>query len=361
MIILHIAWLDAMQASGVNVVVPDHVRYQRLYADAALWCVHDRPAVEGLEQIFTAKQLDDLPSPYNRPDIAVFHGVYSPEFIPIYKQLCRLHIPYVIVVHGALIGEAQKKSRLKKLVGNFLLFKPFCLHAAGIQCLTEREKRDCIFGNNRFVAPNGILPQTVIKTTFRQQATKFVYIGRLDPHTKGMDILTEAFAIEKSFLAAQHCTLDIYGPDEDHGEFSAAVIQKMIDEQDVGALVTLHPPVYGKEKDAVLLDSDIFIQTSRNEGLPTSVLEALSHGLPCLVTEGASVADVITAYGAGWGAETNAASVAKALVKAVDQRDRLPALSQNALRCADSYRWETAAKTAVEQYRSIIEKERETA
>lgn len=356
MIILHIAWLDAMQASGVNVVVPNHVRYQRQFADTALWCVHDRPAVKDLEQVFTVKTLDDLPAPYNRPDIAVFHGVYTPAFIAVYKQLRRLHIPYVIVPHGALIFEAQKKSRLKKIAGNALLFKPFCVHAAAIQCLTEREKRDCVFGGNRFVAPNGIAPQNAHKTAFRSDRLRFIYVGRLDIHTKGLDILTAAFAMEKAFLSAHGCRLDIYGPDEDHGAFTADAVRRLINDNGLQALAALHPPVYGQEKDAAMLDSDIFIQTSRNEALPTSVLEALCCGLPCLVTEGTSMTDAIGKYRAGWCAATNAEAVAKALVQAVSERESLPEKSRGALACADSYDWNTAAKTAVEQYGRLLQK-----
>lgn len=356
MIILHIAWLDAMQASGVNVVVPDHVRYQRQYADAALWCVHDVPKTEGLRQLLTGKTLFDLPAPYNHPDIAVFHGVYTPAFISIYKQLRRLHIPYVIVPHGALIREAQKKSRLKKIIGNVLLFKPFCEHAAAIQCLTEREKRDCVFGNSRFVAPNGILPQKARKTAFRRDGLRFVYIGRLDVRTKGLDLLIAAFAAKKEYLSAHGCRLDLYGPDEDHGVFTADAVRRLIADSGAAESVALHPPVYGQEKEAAFLDSDIFIQASRNEALPTSVLEALSFGLPCLVTEGTSMADAVGAYNAGWIAETNAAALAKALEQAVAERGSLPEKSRGALACAEQYRWETAAKTAVEQYRIIIQK-----
>ena len=44
--------------------------------------------------------------------------------------------------------------------------------------------------------------------------------------------------------------------------------------------------VFGKVKEKVLLDNDFFILTSRLEGHPMALIEALSYGLPCLVTQG---------------------------------------------------------------------------
>lgn len=43
----------------------------------------------------------------------------------------------------------------------------------------------------------------------------------------------------------------------------------------------------------VLLQTDLFIQTSRHEGMPMGLLEALSIGVPCLVTVGTSLGHII--------------------------------------------------------------------
>ena len=110
MVILHIARLDSFQASGVNVVVPEHVKNQRQYADAALWNIGEHFDIDGLDQNYSADGLDALPSPYRRPDIAVFHEVYIPKFLSIAKQLRKLGIPYVVVPHSSLNRAAQKRA-----------------------------------------------------------------------------------------------------------------------------------------------------------------------------------------------------------------------------------------------------------
>ena len=354
MVILHIAQLDSFRASGVNVVVPGHVKHQRRLADAALWNIREHFEIEGLEQNFSAKSLDELPPPYSRPDLAVFHELYIPEYLGIAKRLRKLGIPYIIVPHSSLNRAAQKKSRLKKLPANLLLFRPFCEKAAGIQCLSETELNECAFGSNPFIAPNGIERQPVTKTSFHSDRLSFVYIGRLQPYVKGLDIMIEAFASQKEYLLSNNCRLDIYGPDDDRGARFADEIKMMISSAGAEELIALHPAVFGEEKTGILLDSDIFIQTSRSDGMPMSVLAALSFGLPCLLTEGTTFAGKAEQYGAGFNGGSSAKSVATAIRKAVENRRKLMDYSSSALRLSEEYNWDSAAQTAINKYKECL-------
>ena len=84
------------------------------------------------------------------------------------------------------------------------------------------------------------------------------------------------------------------------------------------------------------------------------VLEALSCGLPCLVTEGASLAKKIEAAGAGWNGGNSAESIASALREAVENRGNFERISAEALRLSEEYSWDNAAKTAVKHYRECL-------
>ena len=354
MVILHIARMPADTCSGVRCAVPGHVRAQKRFADTALWNLGERVDLDGLSPVFDAESLDTLPMPYRRPDAAVFHEIYIPRFPAIAKQLRKSGIPYFIVPHGSLRRGAQQHSRLKKTAANLLLFRSFCDRAAGIQCLTEQEKRESVMGKRLFVAPNGVDPQPQTKRRFHSDSTRFVYVGRLDSHVKGLDRMLKAFAAEKAFLLENGCTLDLYGPAEERGVSRADEVRALIAETGTEALVTLHPAVYGEEKRRVLLDADVFIQTSRTEGMPLGVLEALSYGLPCLLTEGTSLAQAVSDTGAGRNAGSTVDGIAEALAQFVRDRDRLPQLSANALALSQAYSWDAAARRAIDAYRALL-------
>lgn len=61
------------------------------------------------------KTLDDLETPYNKPDIVVFESFYQIKDAMLAKELKKKNIPYVIVPRGALTDEAQHLKKEKNL------------------------------------------------------------------------------------------------------------------------------------------------------------------------------------------------------------------------------------------------------
>jgi glycosyltransferase involved in cell wall biosynthesis len=78
-----------------------------------------------------------------------------------------------------------------------------------------------------------------------------------------------------------------------------AKLNQMVVEHDLSNNVTLFGGKFGAEKDQLLQQMDVFVHPSRNEGLPTSVIEAASFGKPCIVTDATNIADLIAAYQCG--------------------------------------------------------------
>ena len=75
---------------------------------------------------------------------------------------------------------------------------------------------------------------SVQKTSFNENETHFVYIGRLDAYHKGLDLMLEAVRIKADFLKANRCRFDIYGPDY-KGRY--AHLQEIISEKSIDDLV----------------------------------------------------------------------------------------------------------------------------
>ena len=354
MIILHIASIDNDPFAGVCVVVPRYLLSQESIGNKVALYNCKGKTINGIKcQIPNNDpfKIDSMPEPFNKPDLVVFQECYRKWYPKIGKQLEKRNIPYIIIPHGELGNEAQKSKHLKKVLANIVFFNRFTDKALAIQCLSQREYDVTNFGKKKIIATNGVAVPSCHKESFCKDGIKLVFIGRLDAYHKGIDILLEAVSSVKDKMKEHKATLDIYGPDY-AGRY--ANVEKLIADFNVGDVVTLHHEVSGKEKEQILLDSDVFVQTSRFEGMPLGILESLSYGLPCLVTRGTTLGEQITDHDCGWMAETNAESIAETLSGVLDSTDCLPVKSKNGMDFVRAdYSWDAIATKTVGLYSEL--------
>lgn len=356
--ILHIASLSNDPFTGVCVAAPEHIRQQGKYGDVALLNIKNC-MIDNVDHQFVYHGDDwreDVSQEYRNPDIVVFHEVYHLEFVRIAKDLIQNKIPYVIIPHGCLVKSAQQKKWWKKKLANALFFRHFIHNSKAIQCLSENELSNTCFNVPKFIGTNGVNAPELHKTHFNDGKIKIVYIGRLEVIPKGLDLLLRAIKIvkEESEDLQQVDTIDLYGPDV-KGRY--AEVESIITDNDIKDIVTLHHELRGKEKQRRLLEADLFIQTSRHEGMPMGILEAMSYGVPCLITKGTSLGEIVKRYDAGWVADNSAESISATIRKAINERILFAEKSSNGRRLIeDCFSWEIIAQNAIYKYERIIHK-----
>lgn len=356
--ILHIGPVNPKRHSGLSVSIPGLVAAQDSLDGITASLMVTRHSLESNEWPFVAVEYDKRTfcasfvignALVRDMDLVVFHSTYIAEHAEIARVLRRMNIPYIIVPRGGFTDYARSVKKVKKRIGEIIKFSRFFRGALAIQFLTDGERKSSTTWNRpAFVVGNGIHIPSATARPGTTDSLRFVYIGRLDIQTKGLDLLLASCALCRSLLAKSKTTVHVYGPDHAGAKRQLAL---MIRKYGLEETVYIHRPVRDEEKTAILRETDVFVHTSRSEGHPMAVLEALSYGIPCLVTPETNVGEEIRKYGAGWVVEGTPHAIANAITSIHEAKDSLSSMGVAARRLAIAeYDWRVVAERCVHQY-----------
>ena len=138
--------------------------------------------------------------------------------------------------------------------------------------------------------PSAIYNPLTLKPGQRSEGKqkKFLAVGRFSPKHKGFDLLIQAFALfaQKNL----EWTLDIVGdgPEKDQ-------LARMITENGLEKRIQMHP--FTNEIQAHYSSASIYVLSSRWEGMPLVLVEAMSHGLPIIASDIPTCQEVLGDFG----------------------------------------------------------------
>ena len=287
-------------------------------------------------------------------DLAHLHSVFTKWNARLAR---RLSVPYVVSPHGGYAPRSLLRTRWPKQIYKLFIERPMLRRAALRVALTQVEADDLrAFGAGEpvVVIPNGVLPvpRDVDRAAFRRDLgvadgiPLLVFVGRLDVLHKGLDILVEGLTDAPAWRAA------LVGPDHRGGGEALTALARR---RGLGDRLTISPPLTGNALHQALAGADLFALTSRWEGLPLSLLEALGHGTPALVSPEVERLVGGAAAGAGWVASPARVGAALNGIAAVlDEERARRATAARAL--AARYDWNETVSRYEDAYREVLDR-----
>ena len=174
-------------------------------------------------------------------------------------------------------------------------------------------------------------------TLERKPRDFLLYFGRLDVFHKGLDTLLEALAILAK--ARPEIELRIAGRGKD-----AARLEALAAELGIGKNITLLGAVSDAERNALFSEAAVQLMPSRFEGFGLAAAEAMAAGVPLVASSAGSLPEVVDAPRGGVLVPPgDAAALAAAVAKLLDDRAAREKLSATARASARRFRWQAVA------------------
>jgi len=295
--------------NGVNKVV-NELAYRQYVAgkQVEIWGITVNPVHDYPDRVYTTRLFEKSRNPFHissalkqaileKQHSSVFHlhGGFIAQMYSVAMWLKRHNVPFVFTPHGSYNTIAMQRSSFRKKLYFSLFEKRLLKAASSIHSLGKSEIAglQMVYPNNKSVLiPYGYdIPKYV---TGNHTSRSFIigYCGRLDVYTKGLKELLQGFASFQQYHP--EAVLWIIGDGPEKEQLMQTATDLALDDS-----VVFHGARFGQEKNELLQQCQVFAAPSRNEGLPTAVLEAAAMGIPCLVTEATNTGDYIREYDAG--------------------------------------------------------------
>ncbi len=175
---------------------------------------------------------------------------------------------------------------------------------------------------------------------------RLLFLGLLTAN-KGVYDLLDVLSEHRDFFGGK-LILQVGG----NGDIQA--FEKRIEELGISDLVLFHGWLSGENKKNVLLDSDVFVLPSYFEGLPMSILEALSYGLAIVSTRVGGIPDVVHEEQGILIEPGDKDALFLALKRLCESPDELMQMQSNARKEGERYSVETVATALDSLYEDIL-------
>jgi glycosyltransferase involved in cell wall biosynthesis len=324
-------------------------------------CARTRP-FSNIYREFSVDMYRYLKKHAHEYDVIHMHGIWH------FGSLAPFLIPNkaikVITIHGLLDKWAVAHSKWKKDIVTLLYQKRLLGKADLIQINNTDEEQDVIryLGyrpKNMVIVPNGMkldeysrssLPEKGIfrrKNGIEPGQQLVLFMGRLNVK-KGLDLLLPAF--QKVHQQLPNAILILAGPDDGY----QAETEDFIRKHQLGERIKLVGMLTDTIKKEALSDADLFVLPSYSEGFSIAVLEAMTSGVPALVSDRVGFGDYIARHQAAYLTPLTSDGVADGLLKILQDDAYADDLAKRAHRMvAENFDIRVVANQLLEEYKKV--------
>ncbi len=289
----------------------------------------------------------------HRFDIVHSHLVYPTGYIAT-KLKKRLGVPVIITSHkGDIIPESRYRQR-------YITRKRMCWALKKADAATSvssvlKNIIDELASNkaNSVVIPNGadipsdtpgVMPETCVKVSGKDF---MLTLGRLHQY-KGLDVLLNAVEL----LSEQGIEIPYLVIAGDGKEM--ANLRRQTADLGLHDKVVFTGAVFGDKKHWLLRNCRFFLQPSRAEGMPLTVLEAMAYGKAVIGTRISGIMELITNNENGILVEPEDSLSLSEAIKSLYENPNLEYMQEKTLALALRMTWPVIAERYLELYKQLL-------
>lgn len=236
-----------------------------------------------LKNWFTLKRAFSTYLKMVKPDLVHINGIWTPQNWLFQKESQKLGIEVILSPHGMLEPYILKRNSLKKKLALFLyqnkaIKKVNYLHSTANSEFKQIRKLG--YKQLNTIIPNGINIAD-IKTKqafFNAEFKNILFLSRVHPK-KGIELLIDAV----SELNSQNVNVVIAG---EGNENYIESLKKLVKVKGVEKQFSFVGGVYGKKKEELFNQADVFVLPTYSENFGIVVVEALAANIPVITTKG---------------------------------------------------------------------------
>lgn len=253
----------------------------------------------------------------SRPDYVILHGIYTFSTLLGYLFAKKSGIPYAVYPHGSLASYHEAKNKIikklaKKLIINRVLFEA---NSMIVTCANERNELDIILQTKTWVVPFGAATKNQsfnLDTPIRRVKTdvRIMFSGRFHVG-KNLQLLIKS--IPEIIKIYPDLILDIAGSGTKN---EILTLKNLTQELKLDRHIEFHGWLDKIEIEKLLNSTRMLVLPSSYENFALVVSEALSAGVPCVVSKFVGSSDIVAKHHAGEVVnELTPASIAAGVIK----------------------------------------------